>query len=116
MQILQLLGTLSATPDIEIVITWLPEVVATSDEALCDGLLQGFKSLCENSVVPGDSIFFPTLPSTAPSASCWAIMSPPLSGLCSCQLSHYSNPNGSSDTDSLRAVARVARSGSVTNR
>jgi hypothetical protein len=50
--VFQLLCAFSATPDIEIVIAWLPEVFATSDEATRDGLFQSFQSLCENSAVP----------------------------------------------------------------
>ena len=50
--VFQLLGALGATPDIEIVIAWLPEVFATSDETPRDGLFQGFQSLCENGAVP----------------------------------------------------------------
>src|SRR5450631_1886448 len=45
--VFQLLCAFGATPDIEIVIPWLPEVFATSDEAPRDGLFQGFQRSSE---------------------------------------------------------------------
>jgi hypothetical protein len=45
--VFQLLCAFGATPDIEIVIPWLPEVFATSDEAPRDGLFRGFQSSSE---------------------------------------------------------------------
>ena len=47
MDVFQLLCAFGATPDIEIVIPWLPEVFATSDEAPRDGLFHGFQSSSE---------------------------------------------------------------------
>ena len=114
--VFQLLCAFGATPDIEIVIPWLPEVFATSDEAPRDGLFQGFQSLCENGAAAprlDDFSHFtaglrPRLTQISPLRGCFCRnikcdLPPRFRKLCS-------------HTDSFRAVARVARSGSVTSR
>ena len=47
MDVFQLLRAFCGTPDIEVVVTWLPEVFATSDKTPRDGLFQSFQCSSE---------------------------------------------------------------------